>query len=256
MSAAAIITGASSGLGRACMDAVMRVYPHINEIWLIARRKERLEEIAGRYPSGKCRAIGLDLSKDESIQTLKKILEESRPDIKLLVSNSGVAYSGNFKDTDLSRQMSMVDLNVKGAMAVTHLCLPYMGRGSVILETCSVSAFAPTPGQIVYSATKEYLLFFSKGLREELKPYGINVCALCPGNMDTEMNAKEIKVKSMRASGKMPFLDIDKVAVKSLLAAENGKAVYTPDAAYKGYRLLAKLLPHNLIMKFSKMDNK
>lgn len=249
----AIITGASSGLGRAYIDAIIKMYPQINEIWLVARRKERLQEITEQYPKDKCKAIGLDLSNMESIQIMKELLAQSKPDIKLLVSNSGVAYGGDFKDVDLMRQMDMVDLNVRGAMAITHICLPYMRKGSHIIETCSVSAFAPTPKQIVYSATKECLLFFCKGLREELKPYGINVCALCPGNMATEMNVKEVKIESKSASGKMPFLDINKVAEKSLKSVKKGKAVCTPGIVYKGYRLLAKIFPHNLIMKFSKM---
>ena len=104
----------------------------------------------------------------------------------------------------------------------------------------------------VYSATKAYLLNFSVCLREELKPRGINVCAVCPGWMDTEMNAGS---KNNTGSGffTLPKLDVKELASKSLKAAKSGKAVFTLGAFYKFYRLLAKLLPHNLIMKFSKM---
>lgn len=249
----AIITGASSGLGRAYVDAVIKEFPDVQEIWLIARRKERLEEIARQHPQKHFVILGLDLSAAESYETLRAALSEYKPDIKVLVSNSGTGYGGDFRDGALSEHMMTIDLNVKGAIAVTYLCLPYMNRGSVILEICSVSAFAPTPGMLVYSAGKECLLFFSKGLREELKPRQINVCAVCPGNMNTEMNMIEHNAGRENTASKLPFLDIHKVASQSLKAAQNGKAVCTPGAIYKGYRVLAKVFPHNLIMKFTRL---
>lgn len=251
--AAAVITGASSGIGRAYVDAVIEKYPELEEIWLIARRKERLERIAGQYPQKRFVVLGLDLSQTNSYEVLRDALREHKPAIRVLISNSGVGDGGPFRDADLSRQLNIIDVNVKGAIAVTQLCLQYMTRGGIIIETCSVSAFAPTPYGTVYSASKECLLHFSKGLREELKPLGINICALCPGNMDTEMNPQEANGKRASVAAKLPFLDVKKVAATSLVKAQKGRAVYTPGLLYKGYRLLAKVVPHNLIMRFARM---
>ena len=249
----AIITGSSSGLGRAYVDVVVNKFPEIDEIWMIARRVERLQEIAGHYPQKRCKAIGLDLSKDESYEMLGKILAESQPDIKLLISNSGILTRGNFDEVELRSQLNVCDLNVKGSTAVTHLCLPYMRKGSIILETCSVSAFAPNPHQNVYSATKAYLLSFCTGLRQELKPRGINVCASCPGWMDTEMNGDVKGANRPGSSGLLPKLDVKEFATKSLEAAKAGKASYTQGFSYNAYRVLAKFLPHTLVVKFSGM---
>lgn len=124
------------------------------------------------------------------------------------------------------------------------------------MEICSVSAFAPNPRLNVYSATKAYLMSFSTGLRQELKPRGINVCAVHPGWMDTEMNADTGNTNHTNDAGIsifLPKLEVKKVASKSLAAARKGKASYTQGAFYKGYRLLAKVLPHNLVVKFSAM---
>lgn len=249
----AVVTGSSSGLGREYVDVVVNEFPEIDEIWMVARRLERLNEIAEQYPQKKCKAIGLDLSKDESYETLGKILEENKPDIKLLISNSGVAIRGNFDEAGLKSQLDMCDLNVKGATAVTHLCLPYMKKGSIILETCSTSAFAPNPHLNVYSATKAYLMNFCTGLRQELKPRGINVCAVNPGWMDTEMNTGARNTNYNGASNFLPEVDVKKLASKSLAAARKGKASYTQGAFYKFYHLLAKVLPHTIVVKFSAM---
>lgn len=249
----AVITGSSSGLGREYVDVVVNEFPEVDEIWMVARRLERLNEIAKQYPQKKCKAIGLDLSKDESYKTLGRILEENKPDIKLLISNSGVVTRGNFDEADLKSQITMCDLNVKGSTAVTHLCLPYMKKGSIILETCSTSAFAPNPHLNVYSATKAYLMNFCTGLRQELKPRGINVCAVHPGWMNTEMNVGARNTSHTGVSNFLPEVNVKKLASKSLAAAKKGKASYTQGVFYKFYHLLAKVLPHTLIVKFSAM---
>lgn len=248
----AVITGSSSGLGREYINAVIDKCPEIDEIWMIARRVDRLKKIERQYPQKKFQSIGLDLSKEESYKMLEEMLAENKPDVRVLISNSGVATSGNFDEADLKSQMTMCDLNVKGATAVTHLFLPYLKQGSVILETCSVSSFAPNPHLNVYSATKAYLASFSTGLRQELKPRGINVCAVHPGRMNTEMNTDTAK-RNSGAFHFLPTLDVKKLAAKSLAAAQKGKASYTQGAFYQFYRLLAKVLPHSLIVHFSKM---
>ena len=92
---------------------------------------------------------------------------------------------------------------------------------------------------------------FSLGLREELRRRKINVCAMCPGLMLTEMNRHNGKVELTRGQKRLPVIDPKTAALQSLKAAKKGRAVYTTGAFYKCYRLLAKLVPHTLLVKFT-----
>lgn len=247
----AIVTGASSGLGKEFAAEIIENYPELEEIWLIARRKERLEEIRQKYPEKKIRAIPLDLGKEESFAELKKILDENKPDIKILVSNAGIGTRGRFEDKDLKSQLDMINLNVNGCVAVTRLCLPYMKKGSFIVETGSVCSFVPNPSMAVYSGTKAFVLYFSRAIRNELKPRGINVCTLCPGNMASEMAILSEQEGKRSIVNMLPYLDMRTVARDSLKAARKGQAVFTPGAFYKFYRVVSKIFPHNLMMLFA-----
>lgn len=251
---AAVITGTTSGLGRKYVDAVIEKYPEIDEIWMIARRVDRLKKIEKEYPQKKFRSISLDLTKDESYLAFAELLTENKPDIRILVSNSAQAIGGNVEEMAPEDMMSMIDLNVKGATLITRLCLPYMKRDSFIVEVCSVSSFAPNPHLDIYSASKAYLASFSLGLRQELKGRGINVCAVHPGRMDTEMNqGPRQNERTGGAFELVPSLDVGKMAFHSLKVAEKGRASYTMGAFYKFYRVLAKIFPHLLVVKFSKV---
>lgn len=247
----AIITGASSGLGKEFAAELIEKYRELDEVWLIARRKERLEEISQKYPEKTIKAVPLDLGKEESFWEFEKLLDENKPDIRILVSNAGVGTWGNFEEKDLGSQLDMLNLNAKGCVAITRLCLPYMSKGSFIIETCSVCSFVPNPRMAVYSGTKALVLYFSRAIREELKPRGINVCALCPGNMDSEMAILSEQQGKKSIVNMLPYLDMKKVAKDSLKAAQRGRAVYTPGAFYKFYRVVSKILPHNLMMFFA-----
>lgn len=248
----AIITGASSGLGREFTKAIIAKYPNLDEIWIIARRKERLEKFAQSYPNIKIRAIALDLSQDDCYDKLSDILKESKPEIKILINNAGLERTGRFDEMQLSDIKAMIDLNVKGTTAVNWLCFPYMKRGSFVINTCSVSSFVPVPLQTVYSSNKAYMMFLGRALRAEMKEKGVNVCLLCPGNMDTEMNPRsKEKIRKMKMS-KLPYLDLKRLTIKALQKAESGKAIYTPGAFYKGYRIIGKVLPISLMIKLTK----
>ncbi len=242
----AVITGASSGLGRAYVDAVLKIFPEIDELWLIARRADRLAEIAAAYPQKKVVPIPMDMANMKNYQMLQKKLEAEKPKIKLLVNDAGVSAGGHFEEQDIEKMLGMIDLNVKGATAITRVCLPFIQNGGTILEVSSTSAFVPNVNLVVYCATKSYVSAMCTGLREELKSRKINVCAMCPGLMLTEMPGKLTSQQQ-----RLPQIDVKKAAVRSLKAAKRGRSVYTTGAFYKGYRLLAKLMPANLMVKFA-----
>ena len=248
----AVITGASSGLGYEYVKAVIARYPDLDEYWLIARRTERLEAIAAEYPDKKIVPLSLDLTKEESFAEYASLLMASKPDIRLLINNAGFGKLGKLADMPYGDQMKMVDLNNKALTGMTNISLPYMNKGSYVLNVCSIASFAPNPRMTVYCSTKAYVLSFSRSLRFELKDKGINVIAVCPGPMNTEFLANAgIEEGSSKAFDTLPYCDPEKVARVSLVKADAGKGIYTPHGFFKFYRVLAKILPHELVMYLS-----
>ena len=212
------------------------------------RRKERLDKLAGKYKNKKVVAIEIDLSNESSYDGLIKRLKNEKPKVKVLINNAGYEKSGNFADMRQEDILNMISVNIKGMTLIQRIILPYMQKGSYTIITCSVSSFAPVPNQTAYSATKKYVYYFGKALREELLDKNINVLLLYPGNMDTEMNPKGQRRQSQKIN-KLPFLDMAKITAKAL---EKGKGVYTPGMLYKSYRVVSKIFPSLWMMKLAK----
>ena len=249
----AVITGASSGLGVEFLMETVKQFPELDEIWLIARRMDRLEKLSSMYSHPKCVPLPMDLSSEESYQELERLLNEKSAEVRLLINNAGFGKLGNLVNSELHSQMSMVDLNCRGLTAMTCVCLKHMSRGACIVNTCSIASFAPNPRLTVYSATKAYVLSFTKSLREELKPLGIGCTCVCPGPMKTEfLEVALITPGSSSTFDTLPYCDPAIVAKKTLIAARKGRCVYTNKFFYKLYRVIAKVVPHSLVMKISK----
>lgn len=248
----AIITGASSGLGREYTRLVAESYPQYDEILLIARREERLRELADRWPARRIHVLPLDLTGADSMQVIGDWLAQHDARVGLLINNAGMGVLGNVAEATPASQGHMVDLNCRSLAMLTALTLPRMQRGAVIVNVSSIASFAPTPRLNTYSATKAFVLSFTKGLREEIKPLGINALAVCPAPMDTEfLPVAGIVPGHSPAFDHLPRVKADQVAERSLRAAHKGRCVYTDGVLYKLYRVLAKLLPHNLLMRFT-----
>jgi hypothetical protein len=153
---------------------------------LVARRKDRLEELAKEL--GNARAVAIDLSKKDAAAKLLADIEAKGEVVDLLVNNAGFGLVGRFSMQEPRRLRQMIDLNCG---ALTELCravAPQMvGRGSgAILNVASTAAFQAGPGMAVYFATKAYVLSFTEALHEELRRHGIKVSCLCPGPTATE----------------------------------------------------------------------
>lgn len=250
----AVITGASSGLGKEYISAIISQYPSVDAFWLVARRKELLREIAEAHPDKTIAAISLDLSKEESIDVFEQLLKENSPEIKVLVNNAGFGKCEDFFSSNRRTQTDMIDLNCRALTGITRLCLPYMLDDSLVINVASIASFAPTPRMSVYSATKSFVLALSKALHDELRPRGIKVLAVCPGPMDTEFwKVANVPEGKSRLIDKLPRVSPQEVAEGSLKAAKRGKLVYTNGFFYKLYRGLAKLLPHGFIMEFTEI---
>ncbi len=248
----AVITGASSGLGIEFLKHICERYPYIQEYWIIARRKDKLESIAKTYPDKKIVPVCLDLQKYESYEEFENLLLKNSAEIKILVNNAGYGLHGDFIDGEYVSQSGMVDLNCRALTALTGISLKYMKEGSFIVNVCSIASFCPNARMTVYSSTKAYVKSFSRGIRFENKERGINVLAVCPGPMETEFLGVAGINGNSKAFETLPYCNPSKVALGALKSAEKGKAVYTPRLFFKFYRVLAKILPHGFVMHLSK----
>ena len=249
----AIITGASSGLGIELLRAAVKRCPDIDTYWLVARRKERLEALKTEFPQKTIRAVPLDLTKTESFDTLADMLKAENVDVRLLINNAGMGKLCDFDSVDRESQLTQVDLNCRALTAVTHTCLPYMIKGSAIINISSIASFAPTPRMTVYCSTKAYVQSFSRALREELKPHGINVLAVCPGPMDTEfLSVSGCETGKSRTFDMLPHQNPTKMADAAVRDALRGRSVCTMGFFYNFYRILAHLLPKCILMKLTR----
>lgn len=180
----AVVTGASSGMGREFVLAIDKEF-ELDEIWVIARREDRLAALADEC-SSKIRPFAWDLSEKSSFEKYKSLLEEIKPEISVLVNAAGYGLFGTFEDLDLENQLGIAELNDKALTAMCLLSLPYMKQGDSIINLGSNSSWQPVPYMAVYAASKAYVLSFSRAIGRELKNRGIHVMCVCPGWIKTE----------------------------------------------------------------------
>ncbi|MBR5647105.1 MAG: SDR family NAD(P)-dependent oxidoreductase [Treponema sp.] len=198
MKSLAIITGASSGIGKEFARQITDKNEY-DEIWIIARRIDKLKQIADELNSTRnftvVRPVQMDISGKQGVYEFQKLLDEenkklnkveSAIEIKLLVNNAGFGTYGPFTQTSAERSMQMIDLNCTSLTGFCAIAIPYMKKDSVIINTASLAAYMPLGNFAAYSATKAYVLSFSIALAAELKDKNIKVCALCPGSVSTE----------------------------------------------------------------------
>lgn len=248
----AIITGASSGLGREFVRQIADVFPEVECYWLIARRADRLEELASSLEGRSVVCLSLDLCDTMSFMAFQQKLAAEQPEVVLLVNNAGCGYLGRIGEMDTATQTRMVDLNVRALTAVTNMTVPYMAPGGRILNVSSIASFCPNPRMTVYSSTKAYVSSFTVGLAEELRARGVTATAVCPGPMKTEFLDLGGITGNSRMFEALPYCDQVRVAGGALRAARAGRTIYTPRLFYKFYRALAKVTPVKLMVKLTK----
>ena len=240
-----IVTGASSGMGRDFVKVIDRI-EDCEEIWVIARRKDRLEELTSECRKV-IRAIELDLSLNESIEKYGAMLEEAKPQVVAMVNAAGFGKFGKFDEIPLSEQMNMIDLNCKALMAVTYLTLPYMSAGARVYQLGSLSSFQPVPYIATYGATKAFVLSFTRALNRELIGRGIKLIAVCPGWVKTDFFDRAVKDDTITYYNR--FFTSDEVVNRAIYDMNRGKDVSVCGASVRAQVLLTKLLPHKLVMK-------
>ncbi len=248
----AVVTGASSGIGREFAIQISKKYNTIEEIWIIARRTDKLNEVKKEINGKLVRILGLDLSKDADITFYKSLLERQNPSIRLLVNAAGFGICGHFDKTSYEDNIGMIDLNCKALTAMTYISLPYMSSPANIINVASSAGFLPQPSFSVYAATKSMVLSFSRALNQELFDRNITVTAVCPGPVKTEFFDIAEKNTNTKAYKYLFRANPKRVVRKALLDSFYFKDVSVYSLPIKVVRLLAKLLPHGILIQFIK----
>lgn len=241
----AIVTGASSGMGREFVRQIEHLYKELDEIWVIARRRERLEELKSRMLTN-VRIIDGDLLGDTVYEEIAQLLEEKKPNLRMLVNAAGFGKKGEVKEISCKDQLEMIDLNCKALTHMTKICIPYMCKGSRIVNLASAAAFCPQPSFSVYASTKSYVLSFSRSLGTELGKDGIYVTAVCPGPVETEFF--ETAGKQDNPMKEAAMAKPEAVVKQALIDARDGKDVSVYGATMKATKAATKILPHRLLL--------
>ena len=240
----AVITGASSGMGREFVYAVDREF-ELDELWVVARRKERLEELQGKCRT-KVRALPWDLSDEESYAAYKALLAAEQPEIRVLVNAAGYGLFGTFEEMELSAQLGIVDVNDKALTAFCLLSLPYMKEGCAIVNMGSNSSWQPVPYIAVYASSKAYVLSFSRSLGRELKKRGIHVMCVCPGWINTEFMDTAVHDDTIKYYDR--WYTPEQVIAQAMEDLRKKKKVSILGAPVRRQTRLVKHLPVDLVM--------
>ena len=243
----AIVTGASSGMGREFVRQ-LHGYVKVDEVWVIARRQSALEELKNETPYA-VRPIVLDLTQESAYQQFADLLEQEKPDVKLLVNAAGFGKFGAYHRVSVEEELRMIDLNCKALLAMTRITLPYMHAGSHVLQLDSLSAFQPVPYITTYGATKAFVLSYSRAMNAELKSKGIRMMAMNPAWVKTEFfshafqtNRSEVQYFNYVYEAR----DVVATGLKHLYKTKKDVSIHGLPVKFQV--LLVKLLPHRLVM--------
>lgn len=241
----AVITGASSGMGREFVYAIDKAY-ELDEIWVIARREDRLNDLKKECRTT-IRPLALDLNNRESFEVYKTLLIEEKPEIQFLVNAAGFGLFGTFTEMDLTEQLNIIDLNAGALTAITYLSIPYMPKGSHIINLASNSSWQPVPYINVYGASKAYVMNFSRALGVELKTQDIHVMAVAPGWIKTEFFDHAIHDNTIKYFDR--FYTAKQVIDKAMKDLKKKKSVSILGFPVRMQVRAIKFLPINIVMK-------
>ena len=244
----AIVTGASSGIGREFVRQLDDCLKKVDEIWLIARRQDRLLDLKAEIENLKVRILPLDIKRDADLNVLSGILEVEQPVVRLLINAAGVGRAGRFEELTREEVTNMVEVNNKALVALTHMVLPYMRKGSNLIQVASASAFLPQKEFAVYAASKSFVLSFTRALRAEVKDKGIKVTAVCPGPVDTEFLTISNEGRKEKKLKNLVTVNPKVVAIKALRDAKEGKELSIYGVPMNAVYIAAKVLPHKLLL--------
>ncbi len=236
----AIVTGATGDIGE---EFVKSLLSETDQVWAVGRSENKLTSLKEKY-GDKIVPVRVDLSDRNDIFSFCEKIESEKPEIRYLVNNAGVAKMKPVSDFTLKEISDMLDINDKAATLICRACIPYMVKGSYLLNVASASAFQPNPYIALYSASKAYLLSFTRSLNVENE--NITCTAVCPGWVDTQMLPKQRDGKDIRYPGMTPASKVVEVALKD---CHKGKDVSVCSFYFRYMRFLSKVTPHSIAMK-------
>lgn len=235
----ALVTGASSGIGR---DIARELSKKGYDLVIVARNKERLEELKQELKTN-VEVISLDLSKKENCIKL----HEKVRDIDVLINNAGFGDFGKFVDTDIEKEIQMIELNITSVNLLTKLYLKDMVKKNQgrILNVASIAGFMPGPLMATYYATKNYIVRLSEAIREELKKQksDVKISILCPGPVKTNFN----NVANVRFE--LHSLTSEYVAKYAVNKMLKNKFYIVPGLTIKVLKFLSKITPTPILAK-------
>ena len=246
----AIVTGASSGIGREFVYAIDRYSVQhggcLDSIWVVARRAERLEELSKDCQTP-IRPFAMDLSNPSCVESIGATLAAETPQVDFLVNAAGFGIFGDFKDNDARKQLAIVDLNDRALTAMCSTVIPYMHKGASLINLGSNSSWQPVPYMAVYAASKAYVLSLSRALGVELKPQGIHVMCVCPGWIKTEFFDHAVHDDTVKYYDR--FYTARQVVDKAMKDLSKKKPVSILGFPVRMQVRLVKHLPVGMVMK-------
>lgn len=237
-----IITGASSGMGRECILQLKKSSWNVDELYIIARRKDRLLEIKKEITDYIVKVIPMDISNPEERLKLKEFLQMEQPEVLFFVNCAGVGYGGSFLSLSEEEILNMLQINVLAMSALTRIILPFMSKGSHLIQFASSAAFFPQKDFAVYAASKTYVYYFSKALHREVSNHKIHVTIVCPGPVETEFLEISNKGGKQKTLKRLTTVKPRPVVKKALRDAKKGKKLSIYGLPMKLVYFLSKLV--------------
>ena len=249
MKTIAIVTGASSGIGKEFFLSLKGKNP-VDEIWVIARGEDKLKALQAETETP-IRVFPLDLSKTEAIPVIENALKEEETQIEYLICASGFGRFCAVEEDENEILQNMVDLNCRSIVGITKACFPYMKKGGMMLLVASVAAFQPIPYIATYAASKAFVLSYGRALNKELrKSKGAKVLCVCPFWTKTAFFDRAIKEGENKVVKKYAVMyEPQQIVTRAWKdAKKKNKDVSICGAYAKGQAWLVKLLPHKTVM--------
>jgi short-subunit dehydrogenase len=245
----ALVTGASSGIGEAIAHKLGKA--GVGMV-LVARRKERLDGLAARYPN--VEVLAADLTTAEGLDSvLARLGDTTLPVVELVVNNAGFGTSGSFSAADPERLSREISLNINALTRISHEAIRQMqprGRG-YLLNVSSIASFQPGPDLAVYAATKAFVTSLTQALHEELRGSGIRVTALCPGLTHTEFQSISNTSGLESSFPEFAWMSADDVARDGLHAVAAGKAICVPGLVNKSLATVSTFTPRGVARRIA-----
>ena len=245
----AIVTGASSGIGKGFFLSLNDKKDELDEIWVVARSEDKLRALQELTPLP-LRVFSLDLSQKQATDELERAFQAETPSIRYLICASGFGRFCAVEDDDSEILQNMVDLNCRSIVGLTKAAQPFMAKGGLMILIASVAAFQPIPYIATYAATKAFVLSYGRALNRELKKQGARCMCVCPFWTKTAFFDRAITPDENTVVKKYVVMYEPQQIVKQAWkdAKKKNKDVSMFGGTARGQTLLVKLLPHKLVM--------